>query len=77
MKSIVVIIKLIFSTYLISYLRLFIRIEQKKFQRSVTMVVDVKKKKALKERLLTPEDALSFIKDDCIKKKLIKKGYKK
>lgn len=41
------------------------------------MLVDVKKKKVLKERLLTPEDALSFIKDDCIKKRLIKKGYKK
>lgn len=41
------------------------------------MLVDVKKKKVLKERLLTPEDALSFIKDNCIKKKLIKKGYRK
>ena len=41
------------------------------------MLVDVKKKKVLKERLLTPEDALSLIKDDCIKKKFIKRGYKK
>lgn len=41
------------------------------------MLVDVKKKKVLKERLLTPEDALSFIKDVYIRKRLIKKGYKK
>lgn len=41
------------------------------------MLVDVKKKKILKERLLTPEDALSFIKDAYIRKRLIKKGYKK
>lgn len=77
MKLIVVIIKSIFRIYLICNLRLFILIEQKKFHGGVTMLVDVKKKKVLKERLLTPEDALSFIKDNYIKKKLIKKGYKK
>ena len=41
------------------------------------MLVDKKNNKILKERLLTPEDALSFIKNDYVKKKLIKKGYKK
>ena len=41
------------------------------------MLVDKKNNKVLKERLLTPEDALSFIKNDCVKKRLIKKGYKK
>ena len=41
------------------------------------MLVDKKNNKVLKERLLTPEDALSFIKNDYVKKRLIKKGYKK
>ena len=40
------------------------------------MLIDKKNNKVLKERLLTPEDALSFIKNDCVKKRLIKKGYK-
>lgn len=41
------------------------------------MLIDIKNNKVLKERLLTPEDALSFIKNDYVKKKLIKKGYKR
>ena len=41
------------------------------------MLIDTKNNKVLKDRLLTPEDALSFIKNSYVKRKLIKKSYKR